>query len=257
MVLIYPRVWVETISTAMVLGLVLMLLPVIEHLPDIASERSRGFAMIWTTLGTLLGALFLWLGLNWLPTLLIELPFGARQWRSSIRFEISAMDAMKALMASPNTDNGRTHYGPLESDGMFWACTRINSVDPVSHNSDVQELSYKCKIEQESESHQVITVVYKIDGEPMVDVEHTRVRQIGRQCLCETRTIKSRRNLFEDIGFWLQDYGGDHIYGRLARASGQDSIALVDVPYQSPLVGLARFFERFDNSHPDNRSGPI
>ena len=44
LVLIYPRVWWETVTTALMLGMTLMLLPVIEMLPDLAPTQNQGKA---------------------------------------------------------------------------------------------------------------------------------------------------------------------------------------------------------------------
>ncbi|MFY2826158.1 hypothetical protein [Ruegeria sp. MALMAid1280] len=250
LVLVYPRVWWETVTTAFVFGLGLMFLPVIEAIPELAPTANRGAVTAWLIFGVVFGNIFLWLGLNWLPGTLINVPLGLREWKSRIRYDMPADRAFQVLKTTPDSFDGKYKTGPVGNDGLFTVSSIINTINPDTWGPESEELLYKCKIEQEGENSQVISSYYTIEGEARVDVERLNVRAAGQGAICETCTVKSRRNIYEDLGFWLQDYGADHKYSRLERSEGRPSVALVDLPYITPLVGLARFFEQFNENPP-------
>ncbi|WP_170769393.1 hypothetical protein [Ruegeria lacuscaerulensis] len=257
LVLIYPRVWWETVTTALVLGITLMLLPVIEMLPDLAPTQNQGKATAWTIIGTVLVSFFLWLGLNWLPSVFLHVPLGLREWKSRARYLIPAQRAFDILKTAPDSYSGKYKTGPVGDDGLFTVSMNMNTVNPDTWDPENMEMLYKCKIEQESGTSQVISTYYMVEGEANVDVELLTVRGEGQAAICETVTIRSRRNLYEDLGFWVQDFGADHLHARLDAAEDLSSIALVDLPYVSPLVGLARFFEQFNEDPPGKSGGSI
>ncbi|WP_377188794.1 hypothetical protein [Ruegeria meonggei] len=255
LVMIYPRVWWETLSTALILGLILMFLPLIETLPDFAPAQNQSMVVAWILFGTVFGSIFLWLGLNWLPDTVREIPYGLAQWTSRICYDMPADKAFQILKTTPDSDDGYYKVGPAGVDGVFSVSMTTNTVNPQTYEPEIEELHYKCRIEQEGEYSQIISVFFMVEDEANVDVERLSIQANGSAAICETRTVRSRRSYYEDLGFWLQDYGGDHLYGRLARTDGQGAAALNTLPYVSPLVGLARFFERFNDNPPNPSDG--
>ncbi|WP_420584330.1 hypothetical protein [Ruegeria sp.] len=257
LVLMYPRVWWETVTTALVFGVVLMFMPVLEMVPELAPVENREKVSVFVIFATLFGGFFLWLGLNWLPGILMEIPLGLREWRSRVHYDMPADQAFQVLKTSPDSDDGKYKTGPVGKDGLFTVSLSINSVNPDTWDPEAEDVLYKCKIEHEGPSQQVTSNFYMIEDEANVDVERLTVRASGQGAVCETQAIRSRRNLYEDLGFWLQDYGADHLYGRLLMSEGRPSVALVDLPYVSPLFGLARFFEQFNDDPPSPKGGKV
>lgn len=254
LVLTYPRVWWETLTTAIVLGLVLMLFPLFETLQATAPDHNRGQATAWLIFGVVFGGFFLWLGLNWLPSTFEKYSLGTKRMYSRIRTGIPPNEAFQILKSAPDSADDRTKSGPVGENGLFLVNTNVNTVNAETLEPEVEMLSYYCRIEQEDDLNQVISVYHEIDGEARVEVEYLSVRPAGRMTICEKRTVFDQANIHAEAGFWLTDFAGDHMYGQLMRAQGRESIALVDLPHTSPLVGLARFFEQF-NDDPPSRSG--
>lgn len=256
LVLTYPRVWWETLTVAIVLGFVLMVLPLLEALQSIAPEQNRETVAAWMIFGVAFGGFFFWLGLNWLPTMLEGFRFGTHRMYSRVRTDIPPDEAFQILKSTPDSYDDFAKSGPVGENGLFLVNCKTHSVNLETYEPEVEILSYYCRIEQESDCHQVISVYQDVDGDAQVDLEHLSVRRAGRKTVCETRTLFGQSNIHSEVGFWLTDYAGDHMYGRLMRAQGDKYVALIDLPYTSPLIGLARIFQPFDET-PTSGGGPV
>ncbi|WP_424830949.1 hypothetical protein [Ruegeria sp.] len=257
LVITYPCVWWETLTAGLVIGFVLILLPLLEDLQAIAPDQNRVPATAILTLGIVFGGFFLWLGLNWLPVVLPRIPSGFKLIRSQVWTDLNPDEAFQILKSKPDSDDGFCKSGPIREDGLFLVNSKINTVNVETFDQEAEVLSYYCKVEQESNNHQVVSVFHKIDEEAQVDLEYLHVWRSGRKTVCETRVLFGRSDIYTEAGFWLKDYGSDHMYGQLMRAQGGNAVALIDLPYKSPLVGLARFFQQIDNSPRNSGSGSI
>ncbi len=177
LVFAYPRAWWETVCVSLLLGAVLAFLPVMEALVADAKSQSQNLKSILLIVGFLIGGLFLWLGLHLLQIPLLEIPFGAKFWTSRIRIDMPADKAFQILRLNPDSDNGFYRAGPADEEGVFSVFYVLNSVEPETFEPTVEEFAFKCKIQEEGESHQVTLNIYEIDGKTYIDTQYLSVRR--------------------------------------------------------------------------------
>lgn len=246
MLLYYPSAWWENLCTALVLGMALMLLPVLEILPSMAPERNREMATITVVVVPVFGFFFLWLGLNWLPQILPTVP--SRDFKHTARavWDMPAEKAFELLKYKPNSDDGFYRTGDIGADGFFWYETCQHWFNADNYEPEVIAQTHRCKIELEEGLEQSGVVLGDVGDRTISAVFLVSVQHSGDRSVCVIKEISTGLFLSEQLGFWLRDFGTDYLHSRIARLGNTTSLAIRDLPYRSPLVTLAKFFAQSD-----------
>ncbi|KIC42357.1 hypothetical protein RA27_03000 [Ruegeria sp. ANG-R] len=243
LVVVYPRVWWETVCAALVLGLLLMFLSPLETLPEYMSSDDGVMAMLWTLFIVIFGAIFLWLGLYLTMFVLFAIPSQFMRDKSRVSVPLSADETFEILRMKPDSDDGFSATGLADADGFFTTSFEINTFDPGTYLPATEVMTVRTRIVEEGECFQLIMSGCEIDGDIRYELQELNVEQKKGRSVCTTVTQKNESNLFESIGFWIQDFGSDHLLSHLMTAQGENSACIRDMPYRSPMYDLARYFE--------------
>ncbi len=253
LIMVYPRVWWDTICAATVLGLLLMFLPLLETLPAYMPRDQGVMAVLWTIFIVVFGGIFLWLGLYMSMFVLIAIPSRSIRDKSRVSVPLSADAAFEILKAKPDADDGFHATGPADADGFFTTSFEMNTFDPATYLPTTEIMTTRTRIQEQGACFQLIMYGYDIEGDIRYDLQELRVEQRKGRSLCSTITQKSESNLFESIGFWIEDFGSDHLLSHLRQSQGLDSVCIRDLPYRSPINDLARHFGGGESDAGDHR----
>ncbi|WP_037307531.1 hypothetical protein [Ruegeria halocynthiae] len=243
LIVVYPRVWWETVCAALVLGLLLMFLPLLETLPEYMPRDEGVMAVLWTLFIVVFGAIFLWLGLYLTMFVLFAIPSLTMRDKSRVSVPLSAEKAFEILRVKPDSDDGFHATGCVDADGFFTTSFEMNTFESGTYLPITEVMTVRTRIEEEGECFQLTMFGYEIEGDIRYDLQELKVEQEKGRSVCTTVTQKSESNLFESIGFWMQDFGSDHLLSHLMTTQGAKSVCIRDMPYRSPMYDLARYFE--------------
>ncbi len=250
---IFPFDWLEQLSAAIIIAIVVFAGSYLEKLVYLAPETRWGDAGVWLTFIVIFGSIFAFLALvSLLATQLPKRDMGVMRYKARHRAKVAMGDLMQAILLKENTQTSFCSTGPKREDGIFTVTYHYIMPNSRTYEPEPSDFEMYAEIQSKTETSQ-ITQYYmlKDDNEAGVSLCEEYFSEEGAYTTYVIQEQHTLFTLYTVIPFWLCDSYADHFTGAVDFVQGTKPRALHLLPKITALSILARWFARqnFDE-HP-------